>query len=101
MLFKYVVEIHVVSIFGRNSYVIFFATSSKQRVTVWSFSYIALATKWLRTLSIPSNDRIRNHLVAKPSSSVSASLEAKKIITKDNEFSPARIEFPSKWNLCA
>ena len=50
---------------------------------------------------VNTNDRIRNHLVAKPSSSVSASLEAKKIITKDNEFSPARIEFPSKWNLCA
>ena len=27
---------------------------------------IRLATKWLRTLSIPLNGKIRNHLVAKP-----------------------------------
>ena len=28
--------------------------------------YIGLATKWLRILSIPSNDKIRNHLIANP-----------------------------------
>ena len=28
--------------------------------------YIGLATKWLRILAIPPNDKIRNHLVAKP-----------------------------------
>ena len=27
---------------------------------------IGLATKWLRILSIPLNDKIRNHLVANP-----------------------------------
>ena len=30
------------------------------------FQYIGLATKWLRILSIPPNDKIRNHLVANP-----------------------------------
>lgn len=34
-------------------------------VHVWSIRCIALATKWLRTLSIPSNDKNRDHLVAK------------------------------------
>ena len=31
-----------------------------------SGSYIVLATKWLRILSIPPNDKIRNHLVSNP-----------------------------------
>ena len=32
---------------------------------IW-FYFIGLATKWLRILSIPPNDKIRNHLVANP-----------------------------------
>ena len=33
-----------------------------------TFRYIGLATKWLRILSLPPNDKIRIHLVAKRSS---------------------------------
>ena len=36
-------------------------------ITRWIVSwYIGLATKRLRILSIPPNDKTRNHLVAKP-----------------------------------
>ena len=31
-----------------------------------NMKYIVLETKWLRILSLPPNDKIRNHLVAKP-----------------------------------
>ena len=31
-----------------------------------NMKYIVLKTKWLRILSLPPNDKIRNHLVAKP-----------------------------------
>ena len=33
---------------------------------IYILEYIGLTTKWLRILSIPSNDKIRNHLVANP-----------------------------------
>ena len=32
----------------------------------WREDSIGLTTKWLRVLSIPPNDKIRNHLVANP-----------------------------------
>ena len=41
---------------------------------------IGLATKWLRVLSIPPNDKTRNHLVANPIRRVWISINSKSML---------------------